>query len=629
MTIKKKLKREAVQILKNVDILKNEAIEESLATPPQSIFGDLATNICFSISRKLKKPPQVIATEIVSRIKIQKASFINKVETEAGYVNFFFDYPKLAAYVLNLINKMGDVYGSCEIGEGEKVIVEFSSVNPGKPWHIGHVRNAILGDSIQRILRFTGYIVEAQDYIDDLGLQVAQVIWGILNLSKNELPQRKGLLKKEDQWQGRVYTLGAKMFKEIPEVRAQVRELMIKMEFNDPSIKEISRKIVDECLNAQYQTALRLGIYHDLKIHESNIVWSGLYEKAYQEIVKNDKIIKEISGSNAGCLVAKLEEFPEFKGMKTTDKILVRSNGTSTYTGKDLVFQMWKVGLIEDPMKYTLWMTQPNNLELWTTSEEGESSTKFAYANTVVNVIGSEQKYPQKVLRHILKLMGYEDQFKRSFHLAYEHVWFKEGKNVERFAGREGTWIGYSADEVLDEAVKRAYKEVDSRNPDLPKDKKKQIAENIGKAAVKYSMLKVNLGKIVVFDYDKALSFVGETGPYLQYAYTRICGILRKAGKWKTNYNVKNLSEHEKMLIKTLVGFPDVVEQVAKNLRLNTICDYAHNLASVLDKFYEFCPVLKAETKTLKNFRLTLVDATRITLKNALYLLGLEALERM
>lgn len=629
MIVKQKLQQEAVQILKNVDVLKNEAIEETLATPPQSTFGDLATNICFSLSRKLKKPPQVIAEEIVSRIKIKKVSFFKKVESKAGYVNFFFDYHKLAAYVLSLIIKMDDAYGHCKIGKGEKVIVEFPSVNPGKPWHIGHVRNAILGDSIQRILSFAGYTVEAQDYIDDLGLQVAQVIWGILHLSKDELPKRKGLLKKEDQWQGRVYTLVAKMFKEKPEVRAQVREIMIKMEFNDPSIKEISRKIVNECLNAQYQTALRLDISHDLKIHESNIVWSGLYESAYQEIMKNDKIIKEISGPNAGCLVAKLEEVLEFKGMKTTDKILVRSNGTSTYTGKDLVFQMWKFGLIEDPMKYTLWITQPNNRELWTTSEEGESNTKFAYANTVVNIIGSEQKYPQRVLQHLLNLMGYEDQFKHSFHLAYEHVWFKEGKKVKKFAGREGTWIGYSVDEVLNEAVKRAYKEVDKRNPDFLKDKKKQIAENIGKAAIKYSILDTNLGKVVVFDYNKALRFEGETGPYLQYAYTRICGILRKAGKWGTNYNVTHLTEHEKMLIKTLLEFPDVVEKVAKNLRPHIICDYAHNLATVLDKFYEFCLVLKAETEALKNFRLTLVDATRITLKNALYLLGIEALERM
>ena len=629
MNVNQRMKQEAVQILKNVDLLRHEAIEETLETPRQPVFGDLASNICFSLSRKLKKSPRVIAEEVVSQIKITKVSFLNRVEAKAGYINLFFDLPKLATYILKIIKKLDTSYGSSKMGKGKKVIVEFPSVNPGKPWHIGHARNAMLGDSVQRILSFAGFDVEAQDYIDDLGLQVAQVLWGVINLPEEELPQRKDLLKKEDQWQGRVYTLVANMFEEEAEVRAQVREVMKKMEFGDPSIKEIYRRIVKECLKAQYQTALRLDIYHDLKIHESDIVSSGLYEKAYREILKSDKITKEISGPNVGCLVAKLEEYPEFKGMKTPDKILVRSDGTATYTGKDIVFQMWKFGLIEDPMKYKLWMNQPNKREMWTTAEEGESSTKFAHADTVINVIGSEQKYPQQALRHILKFMGYEDQFKNSFHLAHEHVWFKEGKKVERFAGRMGTWIGYSTDEILDEAAKRAYKEVDKKNPDLPKEEKKQVAENIGKAAIRFFMLDTSLEKVLHFDYDKALSFEGETGPYLQYAHTRICGILKKARKWRSNFTVISLTEHEKTLIKVLKEFPDVVEQAAKDLKPQSICTYAHKLAHALDKFYEFCPVLNAETKALKNFRLTLVNATRITLKNALHLIGIEALERM
>lgn len=629
MNINQKVKQEAIQILKAIDLLRPEAIEETLEVPPQPTFGDLACNVCFSLSKKLKRPPQEIAEEIVSKIKIPRDSLFTQVEARSGYVNFHFNHQKLAAFTLRTIHELGDSYGSSEAGKGKKVIVEFPSVNPGKPWHIGHARNAILGDSIQRILRFNGFSVEAQDYIDDLGLQVAQVLWGILNLPKGELPKKEGLLKKEDQWQGRLYTLVANMFEEKAEVEAQVREMMRKMEFGDPKIKEVGQQIVDECLRAQYQTAFRLGIYHDLKVHESDIIGSGLYKRAYEVITKSDKIIRENSGPNAGCLVAKLEEFPEFRGMEAPDKILVRSDGTATYTGKDVVFQMWKFGLIEDPMKYKIWMIQPNGQEVWTTAEDGEISKRFAHVNMVINVIGSEQTYPQKVLRYILKLMSYEEQFKNSLHLAHEHVWLKEGEKVKRFSGRMGTWIGFSADEVLDEAVRRAYVEVDKRHPNMSKKEKMQIAEKIGAAALRYSTLNTDWNKVVVFDYDKALSFEGETGPYLQYAHTRICGIFRKAEKWKPNFEAPDLNEHEKTLIKILMEFPDVVEQAAKDLRPLYICDYAHRLATALDQFYEACPVLRAATEGLKNFRLTLVNATKITLKNALNLIGIEAPERM
>jgi len=629
MNLNQRVKQEVIHILKSIDLLRLEALEETLEVPPQPAFGDLASNVCFSLSKKLKRPPQEIAEEVVSKIRVTEDSLFARVEARSGYVNFHFNHQKLAEFTLKTISELGDSYGGSESGKGRKVIVEFPSVNPGKPWHIGHARNAILGDSVQRILRFTGFDVEAQDKIDDLGLQVAQALWGVLNLPKGEMPKREGLLKKEDQWQGRVYVIVANMFEERAEVEAQVRELVRKMEFGDPTIEQIHTQTVDKCLRAQYQTAFRLGIYHDLKVHESDIIRSGLYKKAYEIITKSEKITRETSGPNAGCLVAKLEEFPEFSGMVAPDKILVRSDGTATYTGKDVVFQMWKFGLIEDPMKYRVWMAQPNGRELWTTAEEGKPSERFAHAHMVVNVIGSEQTYPQKVLFYILKLMGYEEQFKKSFHLAHEHVWLKEGEKVKRFSGREGTWIGFSADEVLDEAVRRAYEEVDKRHPDLTEKYKMEIAEKIGVAAFRYSILNTGWDKVVVFDYDKALSFEGETGPYLQYAHTRICGILRKAGKWRPTFEVPDLTEHEKTLIKVLMEFPDVVEQAAKDLRPLYICDYAHRLATALDQFYEACPVLRAETEELRNFRLTLINATKITLKNALNLIGIEALAQM
>ncbi len=615
------LKQEIIKILKEVGIEKIEKIEK-----PEEEFGDLAFP-CFPLAREFKKSPKEIAEEIVKKIVLPKDSLFSKVEAKSGYVNFFFNYPKITEKVLTQILKEKEKYGSSNIGRGKKVIVEFPSVNPGKPWHIGHARNAILGDSIRRILRFSGFNVEAQDYIDDLGLQVAQVLWGILNLK--DLPKKEGLLKKEDQWQGRVYVKVANLFKDKPEVEKEVREIMKKIEEGSPEIKEIHKKIVDDCLKAQYETAFRLKIYHDLKIHESDIVHSGLFEMGLEKIKENEKIVLEESGKNKGCLVAKLEELEEFKGMKEPDKILIRSDGTSTYTGKDLVFQMWKFGIIKDPMKYKIWIKQPNGEYIWTTAEDGKPNKKFANADMVINVIGSEQSYPQKVLYYILKLMGYEKEFENSVHLSYEHVTFKEEHAPKHFSGRKGTWIGYSVDEVLNKAVSLALKEVKERNKDLSEKSMKEIAEKIGCGAIKYVMLSTDWEKQVVFSYKEALSFEGDTGPYLQYAHTRCLGILKKAEKWKENFETEKLEEGEKELVKKLLEFPEIVKKAGKDLKPHYICNYAYQLAGVFSEFYHTCPVLKAETQEKRNFRLTLVKSTEIVLKNALNLLGIETPERM
>jgi arginyl-tRNA synthetase len=622
------VKQGFIQILRKVDLLKEESLFNSLETPPHMGLGDLSTNIGFNLSKKMKKPPSEIAGIIASKIQIPPESFISRAEARSGYVNVFFNYPKLAKFVLETILTLDQEYGSSNLGESRKIVVEFPSVNPGKPWHIGHARTAVVGDTAQRILRFSGFQVESQNYIDDLGLQVAQMLWGFLNFSKNKMPKRSSLLEKDDQWQGRMYVKAANLFEDNKDVEEQVRKLMKKMETGDLKVKAQLTGLVDLCLKAQYQTAFRLGIYHNLKVHESHIVSSGLYDEAVETILQNAKIIREDSGPNAGCVVAKLEEFPEFEGMKSPEKVLIRSDGTATYTLKDLAYQMWKFGLLKSKMKFTPWLSQPNGDKLMTTADKGVTIPASSNTEKVVNVIGSEQKFTQKVLLYILRLIGYEREFRNSIHLSHEHVWLK-GEQPKSLSGRAGTWIGFTADEVLDEAVRRAYQEVEKRNPSMPETDKKRIAESVGTAAFRFSLLNTSLDKTVDFDYDTALSFKGETGSYLQYAHTRICGILRKAGEWKKSYGIGSLTKSEKNLILLLAKFTEIVEQSAKDLKLNSICKYTCNLATALDKFYESCPVLSAENKDLRNFRLTLIAATKITLKNALTLIGIQPLEKM
>jgi arginyl-tRNA synthetase len=621
------VEKEIIQILESIDLLKEEKLEETFEIPPSRELGDVSTNICFSLSRKLNKSVLKLAEEIASQIIISPDSLVTKVKAVRGYINFYIKYELLSFHVLNKVLDEKCDYGGNELGKGKKVIVEFPSVNPGKPWHVGHSRTAIIGDTIQRILRFSGYNVESQDYIDDLGLQVAQVLWGILKLPDFELPKKVGLTRKEDQWQGRIYIKIANRFVTEKSVENQVRELMKKMESSNLKVQNKLVEVVESCIKAQYQTAFRLSIYHDVKVHESDIVSSGLYQETREMIVKSDKIVRENSGINAGCLVAKLDDIPEFEGMKSPEKILIRSDGTATYICKDLAYQLWKFNIIQADMKFKPWLIQPNGKEMWTSTKTGNISTRFGHADIVINVIGSEQKYPQKVLSHILRLMGYKRQFKKSIHLAHEHVRLKEERR--NLSGRTGTWIGFTTDEVLDEAQKRALIEVEKRNPHLTNGEKKKIAESVGIAAFRFSMLDTNRDKIVEFDYNQALSFKGETGSYLQYAFTRICGILRKAKDWKIKYSIPNLTKEEKTLVRIISEFPETVKESTKDLKPSLICKYAYTLATALDKFYENCPVLKSETKDLRNFRLTLILSTRIVLKNVFDILGIKALEKM
>ncbi|MEM4389781.1 MAG: arginine--tRNA ligase [Candidatus Micrarchaeia archaeon] len=574
-------------------------------------FGDLTSTIAFGIAKKEGKNPLEVASAILA--KIPPSEFVEKVECKGPYINFFLS----AKFWETVLREAGQKDYGRGRPSGKKFLVEWPSVNPNKPWHAGHLRNAVLGDCVARLLEFAGHTVERQDYIDDLGLQVAQSVWGYLKINRN-------IVGKADHWLGAEYVEVARRFGEEPMVEKAVREILKSMEEGNNEIARQARSLCEKCVVAQYQTAFNLGIYHDVLVWESDIVRSGLFEKGLKLMLERGAAVKEESGKNAGCIVAKLEGLPEFAGMESPDKVLVRADGTATYTGKDVAFQMWKFGLLEADLKFKEFLVQPNGKRLFSSAGEGERKD-FGKADVVVNVIGAEQIYPQKVIAAVLRRAGFTEQADNSVHLAYEHATLPD----EKFSGRAGTWMGYTADEIIEEAVKRARKEVRERFKDMGEEEKEGIARAVGIGAVKFGFVRLSPEKKLIFSWEEALSFEGDAAPYIQYAHARATRMLEKAGGEEEGFDVRALGlPEERRLLRLLAKFPLEAARAARDYRPHYICDYLLGLADAFGKFYDAAPVLKAE-KEERAARLALVRATKNVLAIGLGLLGIEAPERM
>ncbi|MFH1447271.1 MAG: arginine--tRNA ligase [Candidatus Micrarchaeota archaeon] len=574
-------------------------------------FGDVACTIAFPIAKKEKKNPNGIAESI--RKEIKEDALVSEIKVVGPYINFMLG-TEFFSNALGEIEAQKDLYGRGE-KKDLKIMVEFPAVNPNKPWHVGHMRNALLGDTISRVLDFSGFSVQRIDYIDDLGMQVARSLWSYMDVDSE-------IEGKTDQWLGVQYIEAAKRIEE-RNAENEVREIVKKLEDGGNAIAKKGRELCSKCVKAQYKTAYELGIYHDALIWESDIVKSKLMENALSNMLKSGAVENESEGANSGCVIAKLSGEEGFRNLKSPDKVLIRSDGTATYTAKDIAFHMWKFGIIKTPFKYSKFDDQPNGKSLYATSGEGEEMD-FGDVDVVINIIGVEQKYPQKVLKTILKAMGHDKEAAGHVHLSYEHAWLPECK----FSGRDGTWIGHSADEVITEAEKRAYNEIKERFKDMGEEEKAKIAKSVGIGAIRFSFIRTTPEKKLIFRWEDALSFEGDSAPYVQYSYARASRILEKAGnRGKPDYGLLTGTE-EVVLGKLLSRFSSIVAKSAREYRPHYIAEYALDIATVFNRFYKSSPVLKAEGN-LRDARLGLVNTTKIVLRNALSLLGIDAPERM
>lgn len=587
-----------------------EVLENSLEEPPDSSFGDLATTVCFELPKELKDSPQNLSEKLAENT--EPGGLIEKVEAEGGYVNFFVDLEELSALTLEKIEEAGSEYG-CFEGDGKKVVIEHTSVNPTKPLHVGHGRNAIIGDTMSRILKACGYEVEVQNYIDDLGLQVAQTLTAYLKEEDKESEE------KFDHYLGKLYADFHEKAETDIDLEQEARETLSEIERGEGELAEEARKMSMKCVESNLETSDRLNIDYDLLVWESDISKSGMLSETMDKLEKSEYLV-EGEDEQAGALVLKLDEF----GVE--DKVMVRSDGTAVYTARDLAYQLWKFGKIEADLYFDFHSERPTGIKTYTTLPENNFELEFGNADEVINVIGVEQKYPQRVVFTALKALGFEEEYKNSHHMAYEHVRLPS----EKFSGRKGTWIGYSVDEVLEETISRAKEEVKKRNPDVDEEFLQKAGETVGVGAVRYSLISSSPEKEVVFKWEEALNFERNSGPAVQYSHARASSILRKAeeegGEHPTGV-FKELQEYK--LIKKLAKFPQTVKKAGDQLRPHMVAEYAAELSLIFNKFYEVAPVIDAQSEDLKNARLRLVFCSLIVLENALELLGIEAPERM
>jgi len=622
--------RLVVNLLADAAETTGENVQSSIEIPPDSSMGDLASTIAFALAKERKQNPAKIAQDMLPKIQslVEKAPLINRVEAKGPYINIFFDRAEFSKNTITDSRDVMDNYGKSKQYDGKRVLIEFPAVNPSKPWHIGHARNAILGDTLSNILEWVGYDVVRLDYINDLGLQIAQLVWKLKQTEDHSAD------KKYDHFLGRLYVEVQEAFDKSEKVQQEVREVSRHLEDLESEDAKISGKMVSKCVASQAQTGYRLGIFHKLQVWESAIAHSGILGLAREKMLQCKNIFIPKDGDKVDCIVADLSVFDEFKDLTDPYKILFRSDGTRTYTGADVALQLWKFGLIKDPFKYSVFERQPNGEEVKRTSLEGEEDDIGKF-DIVLNVIGVRQAHPQKMVYTVLDLMGYSKESENSHHIAYEFV----GLEGEDFSGRQGTWIGYSVDDVIDKATELALAEVVKRNPDESDEFKEQVANQVAVGAIRYFMLNASPDRKITFRWEQALDFNGDAAPYLQYSLARAKRILEKVkpDDVKVIHFDRITSDPEFELVKAIAKFPDEVLGVAKAMKKevwgtsfasNRITAYGYSLATLFSKFYDSCPVLKTYPEISKA-RLELVKAFITTMTNCLRILGIPVIDRM
>ncbi len=599
-------------------------------------FGDFETRICFPLAKLLHQAPHQIAEMIQSLVEMKNLPLFSKIEIAGpGYINFFINWEQFNKLILQQIIELQENYGNLSIGANQKAIVEHTSANPTKPLHMGTMRCAVLGDIIGRVLKKAGFNVEIENYMDDLGRQVAVLLWGSQQIDKGEY-EKEAPDAKDDFKLGLLYTKASQRIEDQPELEKVIQGIIAKLENNDLELSPIAEDLVEKALKGQLGTAWRMNIFYDLLIWESDVIASGIFEESLEKLMQSKYVYRVENGEDKGCIVVDMSEFGEdFRKMEKSYKIIVRSNNVATYTGRDIGLHFFKMNLVKGKFKFRKWGVQPNGQDLWETTDKGEYMQRFGHGDLAINVIGHEQKFPQQVVNHALKITGHEKEYEKSFHLSFKHVGLpgEEGQQGhQKFSGRKGTWIGFEADAALNQAVQLALKEVRQRHEgEFPEKLIEEIAEIIGVGAVKYYLAKINPEKDIVIKWDDVLNFEGESAPYIQYAYVRTQGIFRKYEGTIKNPNPSLLThETEIELIRLIAKFPQLIQDVAMNYTIHQIANYALELANKFNDFYHQVPVLKAETDELKASRLHLVQAVNILLKIMLVdLLGINVPERM
>ena len=539
---------------------------------PASGMADLAVP-CFLMSKQLRRSPAEIASEIAKRII--PSGTISSVSALNGYLNFTMSSEELMRGIIRDIIQRGEGYGTLP-RKNIKVNVEHTSTNPTGPIHVGRARNPIIGDTLARCLRRCGYDVETEYYVNDVGKQVVILTWGVNNISSKDVVVEDR--DKTDHKLVAYYRIANKMMEEDPKVQAEISEMLRRFENGDPSVISVVRKTAESMIDGLKETLDGINVSLDRYTWESRFIEDG----SARHIVESLKRSK-YAGSDDGAWYVDLKDFG-IQG-KNTKFTFTRSDGTTLYTTRDLAYHL----------------------------------DKFKRSDISIDVLGEDQKLGSQQLICALEILGAE---KRPEPMFYSFVSLPEGK----MSTRKGVVV--YLDDLIDEAVSRAYDEIRSRRSDLSEEKMREIAYTVGVGAIRYNIVRVQPEKQFVFTWNEALNFDGNSGPFLQYSYARACSMLRKAGAFEKVSDPSRLTdEYEMRLVRVLSKFHDVIRSAGEGKRIHAVPAYGHEVASAFNQFYAAVPVLNSGEK--KDARLTLVDCSRIVLKNILDCLGMGAPEEM
>jgi arginyl-tRNA synthetase len=630
-------------------------------TPPSRALGDLAVTVAFQLARTLRKAPRAIAQELATAIgAIPGVERI--VPTPNGYLNLYLERP---AFLLARITAPPP-----RSGQAEKTIVEHTAINPNKAAHVGHLRNAALGDTLVRVLRFCGTPVEVQNYIDDLGVQVADVIVGFQELEQLSLERVTHIAEttRFDYYCWDLYSRVTEWY-EADKTRLEIRARALhELEDGGNETAEMGAFIVDRIVRTHLKTMARLNIGYDLLTYEGDILRLKFWAHAFDILRAQGAVFLQTEGRLAGCWVMRIEEGDaqdtNDSDEESREKVIVRSNGVVTYVGKDIANQFWKFGLLGRDFRYRQFATQADAHTLWsTTAGEGDANAPpFGRAKRIYNVIDSRQMYLQALLSQALRTLGHPAEAENSIHFSYEMVALShstarelgypepEGDDAKKpfveVSGRKG--LGVKIDDLLDLLIAKASAEVAKRNPEFSEDECRRVASQIAVGAIRYFMLKFSRGKLIVFDMEEALSFEGETGPYLQYAVVRANNIFNKLREREglseedmlTGLASLNADElitasgetdpHDLWaLVFEAARLDEVVDQTIRGLEFSVLAKYAFGLAQLFNAFYHRYPILNEEDRTRRRWRAAGVAHFRTQMTRMLDLMGIEVPTRM
>jgi arginyl-tRNA synthetase len=637
----------------------------ALEYPPTRDLGDLSTPVAFELARRLRKAPKFIAQEMATALS--GLADVHAVTAVNGYVNISLNRAPFAVRWLSPT--------AAPVQREGKAIVEHTAINPNKAAHIGHLRNAALGDTLVRALRFQGTHVEVQNYIDDTGVQVADVVVGFRVLEQRDLAGITQIAEttRFDHYCWDLYARVTEWY-DGDQARLAIRaQTLHDIEHGGNDNAATAALIADRIVRCHLATMARLNVDYDLLTWEGDILRLKFWAHAFEVLQARGAVHLRTEGRLAGCWVMPihddLDEVPAAGAPadepdaedEQREKVIVRSNGVVTYVGKDIAYQFWKLGLLGKDFEYRRFATRPHG-PLWSTQTQSGEATHppFGGASYVYNVIDVRQSYLQKLLKQALLAVGHPDGAARSYHFSYEMVALShatarelgfapqpgsedEKKPFVEVSGRKG--LGVKADDLLDRLVDKARAEVVARNADMPAEDAERVARAIAVAAVRYFLVKFSRGKIIAFDLDEALSFEGESGPYIQYAVVRARNILQKVkerlgiDERAVLGSVKDLplaelhgehGSHEVWaLLLEAARLDDVIDQVVRTLEFSILAKYAFALAQAFNAFYHRASIVNEERDDVRRWRAAAVIFVRDQLTLALDIMGIDVPARM